>query len=92
MLDDFLIHYGTFGASIIVLLIVVVGWIEERLLGRTDIACVTWFFGVMVASITPFTLENLGVFRWILGICFFFGGIAWVFWHYKKSGFNARRG
>ena len=91
MLDDFLTNYRTLGVSIIVLLIVVVGWLEERLLGRTDIACVTWFFGVLVASIMPFTLEGLGTFRWIFAMFFFFGGSAYLFWHYKKSDFRHRR-
>ena len=85
MLDNFLANHATIGASILVFLIVVVGWVEERVLGRTDIACVTWFFGVLVAAITPFTLISVGGFRWILGMFVLGGGTTYLIWHYRKS-------
>jgi hypothetical protein len=90
MLDDFLANHTTIGPSILVFLIVVVGWVEERVLGRTDIACVTWFFGVLVAAITPFTLISLGVFRWVLGMFLLGTGTAYLIGHYRRM--TSRRG
>ncbi len=90
MLDEFLANHTTIGALMLVFLIAVVGWAEERILSRTDIACVTWFFGVLVAAITPLTLVSLGVFRWVLGILLFGAGTVYLVRHYSRI--TSRRG
>ncbi len=91
MLTDFFTTHPEIAAAAVAVLALIVGYGEERILRRTDIACMTWFFGVLVATVGIIGWESLGTPRWVLGMCFFIIGIAYLFWHYKKSGFRSSR-
>ena len=45
----------------------IVGIMEQIGFKRTDLACITWFFGVLVVSVGVASFDWLGIVRWPLG-------------------------
>jgi hypothetical protein len=84
MLHDFIAEHWIVATVCLVLLAFAVGWFEEHLLGRTDLACTTWLFGITVASIASVNLPGLGVFRMPLALAVFSGGAVLVFYHFRR--------
>jgi hypothetical protein len=52
----------------------VVGLFEKYAYKSAEIACGTWWLGIVIASFGLSTLEGLGVFRWFIAIGFFLMG------------------
>ena len=77
--------HPTIAAFLVVALCLLVGYMERKVLGRVDIACFTWLFGLVVGSIALVGSQETGAERWILAAMFFVVGSSAIFFYYKKQ-------
>ena len=68
MIAELIRNHQVVSVLLIASLSIVVGLIEHIGFRRTDLACITWFCGVVVVSIASMGIEELGQFRLPIGI------------------------
>ena len=73
-------------AAVIVLaaLSFIVGLIEHLGFGRTDLASVTWLFGVITVSAAVASFEWLGLLRWPLAVFLLVAGSLVIVTIYRR--------
>ena len=77
----------TIATFLVVGLCLLVGYLEHKILGRVDIACLTWLFGLIVGSIA--VVGSLAsTTGWIIALSFFAVGILLIVKYYKRQKFR----
>jgi hypothetical protein len=71
MIATFISSYPVFALIILVILIITVGCLELIFIGRLDIACVTWFWALLIIVVSVAFATELGLFRWFISIFVF---------------------
>jgi hypothetical protein len=74
MLAELIMNHQVLSILLFAALSIVVGLIEQIGFGRTDLACITWFLGVLVVSIGAMRFEEFGQLRLLLGTILLVGG------------------
>jgi hypothetical protein len=83
MLNDFLNGYPLVAILLLLVGLVVTGYLEWRIFRRADIACVTWFFATLIASVYLVGSTQLGAFRWALGLAVFLSATTYLVRFYR---------
>jgi hypothetical protein len=65
--------------------LVLIGYGERHWLGRADLACLTWFLGLILTCALLAGQEWLGTFRWIVAGFIWVAGIFWLISYYKNN-------
>ena len=86
VMREFISEYPVASLILVTMVILVVGYLEMRFIGRVDIACITWFWALLVFVVAIVNATDLGVFRWILGALVLLIGITVLFSLYRADG------
>jgi phosphoglycerol transferase MdoB-like AlkP superfamily enzyme len=85
MIIELINNYQTITFAMLVSLIIIVGYLELRFIGRWDIACITWFWALVIAVIRVAFAVQLGAFRWIISAFIFAIGTFLLLSIYRKN-------
>ena len=82
--------HPTIAVFLVVVLCLLVGYMELKVLGRVDIPCLTWFFGLVIGTIALVGSDGSTVTRWIGAAAFFTVGLCLIVIYYKRFNANNR--
>jgi hypothetical protein len=88
MMIELFNHYQWITSATLVFLIIIVGCLEVRFIRRWDIACITWFWALLIIVVRVAFVAQLGAFRWVISAFILAIGIFLLFSIYRK---NTRR-